>query len=51
MKEMDRHGEQYFMKTYKSKQYVFDLARRVFNGIDTWRVCISNVPAYFDCNK
>lgn len=38
MKEMDEKGDQYFINTYKSKQYVFDLVRRVFNGSDTWRV-------------
>ncbi|KAM3724316.1 Armadillo repeat-containing protein [Dirofilaria immitis] len=37
MKEMDEKGDQYFINTYKSKQYVFDLVRRVFNGSDTWR--------------
>lgn len=38
MKEMDEKGDQYFINTYKSKQYVFDLVRRVFNGSDMWRV-------------
>ncbi|VIO90878.1 Uncharacterized protein BM_BM9099 [Brugia malayi] len=37
MKEMDEKGDQYFINTYKSKQYVFDLVRRVFNGSDMWR--------------
>ncbi|VDN05540.1 unnamed protein product [Thelazia callipaeda] len=37
MKEMDEKGDHYFINTYKSKQYVFDLVRRVFNGSDTWR--------------
>ncbi|VDK62411.1 unnamed protein product [Anisakis simplex] len=37
LKEMELYGDRYFIKTSKSKQYVFDLLRRVYNGDDQLR--------------
>ncbi|VDM25307.1 unnamed protein product [Toxocara canis] len=37
LREMELYGDRYFIKTSKSKQYVFDLLRRVYNGDDQLR--------------
>uniref|UniRef100_A0A9J2PAI8 Armadillo repeat-containing domain-containing protein n=1 Tax=Ascaris lumbricoides TaxID=6252 RepID=A0A9J2PAI8_ASCLU len=37
MREMELYGDRYFIKTSKSKQYVFDLLRRIYNGDDELR--------------
>lgn len=49
MKEMEIHGDRYFIKTSKSKQYVYDLVRRVYNGNDIMRVCLFHYEKLRNC--